>query len=241
LLKLGLIESAKTMNISFMETSLHRCLKMHFAQPGARYEVPLGAYRIDVFNPDELVEIQHGSLAAIRRKIETLVVQHRVRVVKPLIAKKTLVRLEDKAGAELSRRLSPKRESLLDIFGELIYLRHIFPHPDLVIDVPLVEMEETRYPGHGRRRRWRENDFQVADQRLVAIQTCCTLASSDDLLALLPPDLPRRWHTGDLAHLAKISRSAAQRIAYCLKHMKAVREVGKRGNAKIYDLPRRAA
>lgn len=224
-----------------METSLHRCLKMHFARPGAQYEVPLGAYRIDVFNPDELVEIQHGSLAAIRRKIETLVVQYRVRVVKPLIAKKTLVRLEEKAGAELSRRLSPKRESLLDIFGELIYLRHIFPHPDLVIDVPLVEMEETRYPGHGRRRRWRENDFQVADQRLVAIQTCCTLASSDDLLALLPQDLPRRWHTGDLAHLAKIGRSAAQRIAYCLKHMKAVREVGKRGNAKIYDLPRRAA
>jgi hypothetical protein len=224
-----------------METSLHRCLKMHFAQPGARYEVPWGAYRIDVFNPHELVEIQHGSLAAIRRKIETLVIEHKVRVVKPLLAKKTLVNLVERDGPEVSRRLSPKREVLLDIFNELIFLRNVFPHPELTIDVPLVEMEELRYPGHGRRRRWRKNDFQVADQRLIKILECHSLRSGDDLIALLPRELPQRWHTGDLAALAQISRSSAQRIAYCLKHTHTAREVGKKGNSKLYNLPRRAA
>ena len=44
-----------------METSLHRCLKSHYAQAGAKYEERLGQYRIDVHNGDELVEIQHGS------------------------------------------------------------------------------------------------------------------------------------------------------------------------------------
>lgn len=216
-------------------------LKTHYAQPGARYEVPLGRFRIDVLNPGELVEIQHGSLAAIRRKTEILVVDHCVRVVKPIIALKTIVRLAHEDGPEIGRRLSPKRGQLLEIFDELVYFRTIFPHPQLTLEVPLVEVEETRYPGHGRRRRWRENDFIVADQCLVRVQSLHTLASPEDLVALLPPDLPRPWHTGHLAEFAGVRRWIAQRIAYCLRHMHATREVGKKGNAKLYDFTRKRA
>ena len=51
-----------------VETSLHNELKTHYADPEARFEVPLGRYRIDVVCGDRLVEVQHGSLAAIRDK-----------------------------------------------------------------------------------------------------------------------------------------------------------------------------
>lgn len=224
-----------------METSLHRCLKSHYALPGAKYEAPLGRYRIDVHNGHELVEIQHGSLAAIRDKIARLVVDHCVRVVKPIVGRKTIVRLDRPDGREVSRRLSPKQGMLLDVFDELIFFRRVFPHPQLVVEVPVVDIEETRYPGHGRRRRWRRNDHVVADQRLVAVRSEVTLRSAADLLALLPTDLPRPWHTGDLAQLGGIRRPIAQRIAYCLRHMHAAREVGKRGNALLYDFAVRAA
>jgi hypothetical protein len=225
-----------------METSLHRCLKSHFAQPGARYEAPLGRYRIDVHNGDHLVEIQHGSLAAIRRKIAALVVDHRVLVVKPIVARKTIIRLDQPGGRELSRRLSPKQGSLLDLFDELIYFRQVFPHPQLSLVVPLVEIEERRYPGHGRRRRWRRSDHVVEDQTLVAVRSLTPIASAGDLLSLLPVDLPRPWHTGQLAAQLAVQRPTAQRIAYCLRHMSAVREVGKCGNARLYDFAvRRAA
>src|SRR4029453_11751276 len=55
---------------SMAETSLHRELKAMYAGNGsaARREVRWGNYRIDVVTADELVEIQHGSLAAIRGK-----------------------------------------------------------------------------------------------------------------------------------------------------------------------------
>jgi hypothetical protein len=225
-----------------METSLHRCLKSHYARPGAKYEEPLGRYRIDVHNGDELVEIQHGSLAAIRRKIETLVVDYPVRVVKPIVGRKTIIRLDRRGGRELSRRLSPKQGALVDVFDELIYFRNVFPHPQLIVQVPVVDIEETRYPGHGRRRRWRADDHVVEDQRLVAVRSMVTLQSAADLLTLLPEDLPRPWHTGHLAKQLGIRRHIAQRIAYCLRHMSAAREVGKQGNAKLYDFTvRRAA
>ena len=188
------------------------------------------------------MEIQHGSLAAIRDKIRALLVDHYVRVVKPIVGRKTIIRLDRRGGVELTRRLSPKQGVLLDVFEELIFFRRVFPHPQLVLEVPVVDIEETRYPGHGRRRRWKADDHVVDDQRLVTIRSQVTLRSPADLLALLPADLPRPWHTGHLAKGLGIRRNIAQRIAYCLRHMSAAREVGKQGNTRLYDFAvRRAA
>src|SRR5262245_52757155 len=92
---------------SAMETSLHRQLKALYAGDAAQVEQRLGDYRIDAVRPGELIEIQHGSLAAIRDKIATLLTDHKVLVVKPLIAKKTLVKLDRQGGREISRRQSP--------------------------------------------------------------------------------------------------------------------------------------
>ncbi len=103
-----------------METSLHRELKTLFAGAEARVEVPLGSFRIDAVAGDELIEIQHGSLAAIRRKITRLLEQHTVRIVKPIVALKTLVKLRCRSGRVIQRRMSPKRGQLLDLFHELI-------------------------------------------------------------------------------------------------------------------------
>ena len=91
-----------------METTLHRQLKVHYAPDGALVEQQIGRYRIDVLDGDELIEIQLASLSAIRDKIATLLKSHRVRVVKPIVAVKHLVKLDREGGRVLSRRRSPK-------------------------------------------------------------------------------------------------------------------------------------
>jgi hypothetical protein len=224
-----------------METSLHRQLKALYAGEGrtdVSQETRLGCFRIDVVRGKELVEIQHGSLAAIRTKVSQLLNTHRVLVVKPLVVRKTLIQCEEKNGPEISRRLSPKRGSVLSLFDELIYFCRVFPHRRLTLETPLVEIEEWRYPGHGRRRRWRRNDFQVADQKLVRLCGIEQFHTSADLLKLLPRNLPRSFHTGHLAEGLGVQRWMAQRIAYCLRHMRAVQEVGKAGNARLYEIRR---
>ena len=219
-----------------METSLHRQLKALYAGDGASQETPLGPFRIDVVRGDELIEIQHGSLAAIRGKVTQLLRKHRVIVVKPLVVRKTLIHCASKDGPETGRRLSPKRGSVLSLFDELIYFIRVFPHRRLTLETPLVEVEEWRYPGHGRRRRWRKNDFQVADQKLVRLCGVETYRTPADLLRLLPTGLPRPFHTGHLAESLGVQRWIAQRIAYCLRHMQALRDVGKAGNARMYEI-----
>jgi hypothetical protein len=218
-----------------METSLHRDLKARYAGKDAQFEVSLGGYRIDVVSDGVLVEIQHGSLAAIRDKIQRLLRKHRVLVVKPIVARKTLVKQAAKDGEVIQRRLSPKRGTLLDLFDDLVHFTRVFPHERLTLEVPLVEIEEWRYPGHGRRRRWRRGDHQVEDQKLVAVQSVHRLQTRADLRDLIACPLPKPFHTGHLAESLGVRRWIAQRIAYCLRKMGVVRESGKQGNARLYE------
>src|SRR4051794_31327259 len=132
-----------------METSLHRSLKQFYADENSAIEVRRGRYRIDVVRGEELIEIQHGSLAAIRDKVRTLAAENDVRVVKPIVVRKTIVKLAKRGGKELQRRTSPKRGTLLELFDELVYFRRSFPLPRLTLEVVLVDIEERRYPGVG--------------------------------------------------------------------------------------------
>ena len=218
-----------------METSLHRDLKTLYADWGAQFEVPLGDYRIDVMSGDRLVEIQHGSLAAIRDKVKTLLKHHSVVVVKPIIVQKLLVKRACKDGPVTGRRISPKRGSLFDLFDELVHFIRVFPHKRLTLEVPLVDIEEWRYPGHGRRRRWRLADYQIEDQKLVAVQATYRFRTAADLARLVERPMPRPFHTGHLAESLQVDRFIAQRIAYCFRQTGAVREVGKQGNARLYE------
>jgi hypothetical protein len=221
-----------------METSLHRELKCHYAGEDGEVEVSLDSYRIDVMRSGELIEIQHGSLAAIRDKIRTLLTNHRVRVVKPIIAEKMLIKQKRRGGKIVDRRRSPKRGTVLDLFDDLVYFTKVFPHRNLVLEVALVEVDELRYPGHGRRRRRRANDFQIEDQRLVSVRESFEFSTTGDLLNILPDSLPAPFDTAHIAHAMNTSRYVAQRIAYCLRETGATKQVGKSGNTRLY---RRAA
>lgn len=217
-----------------METSLHRELKRLYGGPAGQQEVRLGPYRIDAVRGDLLVEIQHGPLTAIRDKIRALLADHRVLVVKPIVARKRLVRLASADGPIVSQRTSPKRQGLVAAFDELVHFLRVFPHPRLELELVLVEIEELRYPGHGRRRWRRANDFQVADQRLLEVQESRSIRTSADLWKLLPKGLRGSFDTARLAAHASTPRWSAQRIAYCLRQAGAAELVGKRGNALLY-------
>lgn len=225
-----------------METSLHRQLKEAYAGNSGKTEVTYGNFRIDVVKRGRLIEIQHGSLAAIRSKIRNLCDEYKVTVVKPIVASKKLVKRKAKNKPVTHTRMSPKRSGVLDLFHELIYFRDVFPHPNLRLEVPLVDIEEWRYPGHGKRRRRRANDFLVEDQKLLEIRDTFKFRNNADLLRLIPRTLANPFTTQHLAESLEIDRWFAQRIAYCLREMKAIDRIGKQGNAILYrDRRRRTA
>ena len=217
-----------------METSLHRQLKERYAVGGGAIEQRVGRYRIDVVRGKQLVEIQLAPLTSIRDKIAALLKKHDVLVVKPVIVTKHLVKRRREGGPVVSRRRSPKRRTLLDVFDELVHFTRVFPHRRLTLEVLLVEIEEWRYPGHGRRRRYRDNDHLVEDQHLVEVLSVHQFRTAADLCCLLPPALPQPFHTGQLAEGLGVERWIAQRMAYCLREMRAIHPVGKLRGAWLY-------
>jgi len=221
-----------------MESTLHRQLKVLYAGAAAQCEVRLGSYRIDAVRDDGcLIEIQHGSLAAIRRKLEHLLNgDHHVLLVKPIVHRKRIIWLKRRDGNETARRWSPKRGGFLELFDELVYVASIFPHPRLTLEIPLVEIEERRVRIRPKSRRRFAHNYEIAEQCLTRVVQSRSFCRNADLVELLPPALPRTFHTAQLAHALSITRWLAQRVAYCLRKTGALEVCGKQGNAFLYRL-----
>lgn len=218
-----------------METTLHRQLKEYYCNDDCQIEVKLGRYRIDVVDGDRLIEIQHSGLAAIRPKIADLIKSHKVDVIKPIIARKKLIKLTRKNGTVQSARFSPRQGGFLDLIDELLYFTRVFPHRNLRLITPIVEIEEIRYPGHGKRRRKRAGDFVVKDRLLTKVQETHTYQVASDLWNGLPK-IKEPFDTGQLAEAMEIQRWQAQRVAYVLRHTGCLNQVGKRGNSNLFEL-----
>ncbi len=202
---------------------------MHWGS--GRPEIVVERFRVDaVDETGRLVEVQSGALGPLRAKLRRLLPEHRIRIIKPIVLKRRVVRKSRRDGPILSARLSPKRGELLDVFDDLIGMVRVFPHIHLEIEVLGVAIEEIRIP----RRRW--PGYRVADRCLSEIYETTSLVTESDLWSLLPPGCRGRepFTTHDLALQLDRPVSFAQRIAYCLRLTGAARVVGKTGNRLIY-------
>jgi hypothetical protein len=215
-----------------METSLHRTLKEQYAAGGSgRPEIVVDGFRVDaVDHVGRLIEVQSAALGPLRGKLRRLLPEHRIRIIKPVVLNRRVIRKSRADGPVLSARQSPKRGRLYDVFDDLIGVVRVFPHPNLEIEVLGVTIEEVRIP----RRRW--PGYKVVDRCLGEIHETMTVIAASDLWTLVPPECEGRepFTTYELAQTLDRPLSFAQRVAYCLRLTGAAQVVGKQGNRLIY-------
>lgn len=217
-----------------MASALHTQLKSHYVVAEDRHEVVVDKYRIDAIDKrGRLIEIQCASLAAIRDKIRCLVESHQVIVVKPLAARKRITTLNRHGGEIVSSRYSPARQTLPQLFKELVHFG-IFPHPRLRLDVVMTEQEEIRIPPTSRSS-WRKK-YSVAERNLVEVQTKIQLKTAADLWKSLDVPLIGEFTTADLAKSSGMPIWLAQKAAFCFRRMEFFNVSGKQGNAITYRL-----
>ncbi|WP_259633477.1 hypothetical protein [Stieleria sedimenti] len=209
-------------------------MKLHYACDASQTEVVVGRYRIDAVRNDELIEVQCASLSAIKSKINALLHRHPVRVVKPIILRTRIAKKKNARGKVTSRRMSPKRGDTLDLFEDLIYFTRVFPHPNLILELALLHVEQTRVPSRRHRRRWRK-DYRVADVSLEQIESTLELRSAEDLFELVGLDRQTEsFTTEDIARVTGRPRWFAQKIAYVLKHTQAIEPIGRNRSGILY-------
>jgi hypothetical protein len=210
------------------EKSLHAALKASLATPGDRLEAPLGGYVVDVVRGNVCIEIQTGNFSGARRKLNALLETNPVRLVYPIAAERYILRLNTD-GEIISRRKSPKRGTIYEIFKELVSLAELIKHPRFGLDVVFTHEEQVwRDDGKGS---WRRKHWSIVDHRLIAITESHSFETPADFATLLPDDLPPKFMTSHIAAGLKIPRPLAGKMAYCLRSMGAI-EVVVRGIGK---------
>ena len=215
------------------EGPLHAAVKELLAGPGDRLEVPVGRFVIDLVRADgELVEVQTGGFAALGRKLDALLDEHRVRVVHPVAAERRIVRV-DEHGEVLAARRSPKRVTAAAVFDQLVAFPSLMTHPNLTIEVLLLREDHVRGPGPTTRRR-RTRD--PGERRLVEVLDRVELRTPEDALAALPPLPADPFTTRELATVLGCGTVLAQRTVYCLRAVGLLEQAGMRGRAPLHTL-----
>jgi hypothetical protein len=215
------------------ETPFHAALKALVAPPGARFEVDVDGYVVDVVVPGLLIEVQTRNVGQMRRKLERLLSAHRVRLVLPVTFERWIVRNALEGAAR--RRRSPKRGGMADALFELVSIPKLLDHPNLEIEVILVREEEEREHRPGAA--WRKRGWVTIDRRLIGVAERRLFRGARSWLGVLPPGLPDPFTTLDIKAGLGVTRTVAQRAAYVLRESGVVRATGSvRSRARLYTL-----
>jgi hypothetical protein len=217
------------------EKPLHAALKQWYSEPGDLFEVAVDGFVIDIVRDDLLIEIQTGNFSAIRSKLTTLARSHRVRLVHPIAQEKWIVRPATGGRGRLSRRKSPSRGRLEDLFRELVSIPHLLSHAGFSLEVLMTREEEVRR--FERARGWSRHGWVIEARRLLEVVDRRVFGGPADWRALVPPRLDA-FTASDLAEGNQTRPDLAQKMAYCLRHGHVIELIGRRGRANLYRTAR---
>ncbi|MCB2297478.1 hypothetical protein [Clostridium tagluense] len=214
------------------EKSLHSSIKQWYAIPGDRLEVKVDKYIIDLVREDSLIEIQTRNFSAIGNKLRELVKYNMVTLVHPIAIEKYIVTMDD-SDKVISRRKSPKKGKLVDLFDELIRIPDLIDEEKFILEILMTKEEEIRCKdGKGS---WRRKGISIVDRKLVQVVEKVTFKEGKDFLMFLPEELPENFTNKDLAKILKVTVYKARKVTYCLRKMKIIKEVGKLRNELIFE------
>ena len=213
------------------EKPLHAALKRWYAEQGDRIEEPVDGFVIDLVREEMLIEIQTRGFSSLKPKLHNLLQRHSVHLVYPIPLEKWIVKIDD-SGAVMSRRRSPKRGAVVDVFAELVSFPELLAHPNFTLEVLLIQEEEVRRFDPSKA--WRRKGWVVVERRLLDVVDLLVVESPHALVSLLPTEVPREFTTADLAAELSCHRRLAQQMTYCLRRTGVIEMVGKEGNAIMY-------
>lgn len=216
------------------ERSLHAALKQWYAQPKDEFEVPLNGFFIDLVRGEQLVEIQTRNFSAIRQKLHTLVKTHSVHLLHPITFEKWVLQENQDGTKVISRRKSPYRGQLTDMFEELVRIPELMKHENFTIEFPLIREEEVRCrDGKGSKHRKRQS---IKDRRLLEVVSTYKFTTAKDFLQFIPQNLPSPFSNKCLEKVLSLPIHRCRQITYCLRKMDTISVVGKKGNELLFEV-----
>lgn len=209
------------------EKSLHLALKYYFAPDSDTHERPVGGFVADAVTEDGVIEIQTRGLSRLKPKLDVFLQYCPVTVVHPVAVNKWVCKVND-CGELLSRRKSPKYESVYTAMREIYTLRDYIGNPRFRLCICETELDEyCIMAGKGKR--------QKLDRVPLALRKIRMLASPEDYAALLPAELPDPFTAAELRAAIAAPEMQTRLFISLLSRMKILKEAGKNGRQKLWQ------
>lgn len=218
---------------TLQEKTLHAVLKHYYEPDPAYHEQRIKTYVADIAKNDSVVEIQTGNFNALRDKLSAFLPEYHVTIAYPIPHIKWLRWLNEETGEISPRRKSPKTGSPYMAFRELYRIKSFLSHPNLQLDLLLVDLEECRLLNG-----W-SKDKKRGSRRYeripVALHDVIHIRKRSDYREMLPPELTASFDSKDYSRHSRLSLSQARTALNILYYLGLVKRVGKRGNTYLYE------
>lgn len=216
------------------EKTLHSALKYYYEPNALSHEQKAGGYFADIKNEEGIIEVQTGSLGALRPKLLEYLKTTDVTVVHPVIRRKTIIWIDEKT-LEAKRSRSTRAERPEDAFRQIMYLGPLPANERLKIALPILDIDEQRLVKYGRRGR---KTFEKLDKIPTALIDEIILTCPEDYLYFVPEALlskPAGFTAAELVKHTKYKEPSARALLYTLMNMGLIKRERK-GRSYIYSL-----
>jgi len=216
------------------ESSLHCALKFRYSGDGGSVEAPAESFVCDACTSSgELIEVQIGSLRPLKEKAKSLCKKNKLRIIYPIIVRKTIELYNAKGNRLIHRRKSPKRGGPWDLFNALIYAPELPLLKKLTIELAVIDVVEKRIDdGKGS---WRRKGISITDRYLEVWHNSIVLKRLKDYRQFLPFKKKESFTVKSLAEKAGINQVIARKTIYVLVKIGLVEHTGKQGRAFVYE------
>ncbi len=215
------------------EKTLHFVIKNYYEDDETKQEIKINQYYADIFNGQEIIEIQTRQFNRLREKLKTFLPLYPVYIIYPIINDKYVYWISPLTGEVTGGRKSPKKLILTEVFYELYKIKQDLNNPNLHLKLLVMDIEEYKYLDG-----WDKNKKRGATRferiPLKIIDEIC-IDNIEDYKKLMPT-LPMIFTSNDYAKAANVNIRYARIAINVLTYLGILEIVGKEKKKYIYKI-----
>lgn len=219
---------------TYGEKTVHAIFKNYYEPDEDKQEIPIDRYVADIYNGQEIIEIQTRQFNRMRDKLTAFLPLYPVTIVYPIPREKWLIWIDEESGELSNKRKSPKKGNLYQAFIELYKIKMFLKEPNLKLKLVLVDMEEYRLLNGWSRDR-KKGSIRY-DRIPLQIMEEVDIVCSQDYMQFVPVELEGDFTVKEFAKAAHIPAKLAQTVVNILYHMEVLERTGKQGQAYLYQV-----
>ncbi len=217
---------------TLQEKTLHFILKNYYESDESKQEKKIGNYYADIFNGNEIIEIQTRQFNRLREKLNHFLALYPVTVVYPMIHEKYVYWVSPETGEISGGRKSPKKCTLTELFYELYKIKKELTHQNLHLKILILDIKEYKYlNGWSRDKKRGASKFDRIPLRIVNEISIDTIQDYQKLM----PNLPNTFTSDIYAKCAGSSIRYARIALHVLSYLGLVKVIGKDDKKNLYQ------